>query len=903
MIADPSKELKMKNENARPNPVRYRYVFILVSILAAASAMIALPVYSARVGLSLDRPTGSVVTGGMTRQLNRKSFSLLHLSMTESIATYAQDCTTPRTTFFLGETVCAAVSGVTESDRFVNWLSPPDSHIAFTSPVISDSSTHFFQFTPTIAGGWKATIADPTDSSIIPAVFTVTNSSPPVATYAAGCTTPQSDFVLGDVVCVKATGSVSHRVLFLDPVSMTEDSADVASDPQTINFTLPTATSLTKNAGTRDEVTFDTRGTWRVELQEPVDGVGLYSTSITVRDPNPATKVADLQVNKTYSVANGANANDTLQAEVWVYNYGPDAAANVVVDDSTPSNTTFQSLSQNSGPTFTCTTPSVGSAGTAHCTISELKAGEAGGFLIAYKVNSSIGNGTALDSTTTASTTTTERSTTDDSATASGTGSNPTPPSCTLSCPGNVTVTADTTDPDNLDSQGHPVPAAHVTLPDATASGSSCGTVSSSIPSGSLFDLGSTPVTYTAADGTTCDFLVIVVSSGSAVTISCPAAVSANAGPNCNATVSLGTPTTTGDNVTVTGTRSDGQPLNSPFPTGVTTVHWVASNSSGSDSCDQQVTVNDVTPPTITAVSQTVSADSSCQAVIPDYHNSANDNCACASDDNSEICQTRDDIVVTQDVAAGTSVGLGTTTIHLTATDEANNTSTKTITFTVVDTTAPTFTFVPAAITAYTGAGATTCDTTVDPGTATASDNCGPITITRSPSGNTFPVGTTTITWTAKDGANNTTTATQTVTVIDNTPPVITLNGNTPSMWPPNHDYQTFQVTNFVASVFDNCGGVSVSDVVIEKATSDEAEDADADGSTLNDIVIAPDYKSIQLRSERSGTGNGRVYTITFRLTDTHGNVTRATAKVVVAHNTGETPVDSGVHYTVNGAP
>src|SRR5207248_5821249 len=140
------------------------------------------------------------------------------------------------------------------------------------------------------------------------------------------------------------------------------------------------------------------------------------------------------------------------------------------------------------------------------------------------------------------------------------------------------------------------------------------------------------------------------------------------------------------------------------------------------------------------------------------------------------------------------------------------------------------------------------------PGTATATANCS-VTVTRSPAGNTFPVGTTVITWTATDGSGNSVTATQSVTVTDNTPPVITLNGNTPSMWPPNHDYQTFQVTDFVSSVFDNCGGVSVSDVVITKATSDEAEDADADGSTLNDIVIGANCKSVQLRAERSGTG------------------------------------------------
>ena len=136
---------------------------------------------------------------------------------------------------------------------------------------------------------------------------------------------------------------------------------------------------------------------------------------------------------------------------------------------------------------------------------------------------------------------------------------------------------------------------------------------------------------------------------------------------------------------------------------------------------------------------------------------------------------------MTQDVPAGTLVGLGPHTIHLTATDEANNTSTKDVVFTVVDTTPPTFTFVPPAVIANTGPGATTCDTVVSNatlGTATAADNCGSVTVTRSPSGNTFPVGTTTITWTATDGANNTATATQTVTVNDNTPSVISCPAN-----------------------------------------------------------------------------------------------------------------------------
>ena len=65
--------------------------------------------------------------------------------------------------------------------------------------------------------------------------------------------------------------------------------------------------------------------------------------------------------------------------------------------------------------------------------------------------------------------------------------------------------------------------------------------------------------------------------------------------------------------------------------------------------------------------------------------------------------------------------------------------------------------------------------------------------------------------------------------------------------------------------------------------------------------MIAADCKSVQLRAEREGNGDGRVYTITFKVTDASGNVSRATATVFVRHNPGEAPVDSGVHYTVNG--
>jgi len=75
-------------------------------------------------------------------------------------------------------------------------------------------------------------------------------------------------------------------------------------------------------------------------------------------------------------------------------------------------------------------------------------------------------------------------------------------------------------------------------------------------------------------------------------------------------------------------------------------------------------------------------------------------------------------------------------------------------------------------------AGAVSCGALVPDavlGTATASDNCAGVTITRSgvPAGNVFPVGTTIVTYTATDASGNTSSAAQSVTVVDNAPPSI----------------------------------------------------------------------------------------------------------------------------------
>src|SRR5439155_3759090 len=75
------------------------------------------------------------------------------------------------------------------------------------------------------------------------------------------------------------------------------------------------------------------------------------------------------------------------------------------------------------------------------------------------------------------------------------------------------------------------------------------------------------------------------------------------------------------------------------------------------------------------------------------------------------------------------------------------------------------------------------CSASLDPGKATATDNChvasiGGVRSDNKPLTDPYPVGTTTITWTATDDAGNSSTCSQTISVTDNEKPVITCPAN-----------------------------------------------------------------------------------------------------------------------------
>ena len=613
-----------------------------------------------------------------------------------------------------------------------------------------------------------------------------------IETFDDTCTTPKITFALGETVCAKATGLVGYRFAWVDAAGYIERRTDITSDPQTDTFTLPaTQTSIVNG------LTVDNRGQWRVNVITSRSSVKTATFS-TVTDP--ANAVVDLSVNKTL-VADTVVAGGAVKFLITVKNNGPDDATDVHVIDDTYTGGSLDSLTQTSGPAFICTGTTA-----IDCTIATLANGAEAQFLLNFTAGAA---GDSLSNTATVSSTTAEQNTLDNSSTTAPVtvGSGAAPPSCELECPQNLNAIADT--------EENSVRGAHVTYAAPTSSGT-CGAITTTPASGSFFPVGTTTVVATSEEGSgSCSFTITVTDTGTnPPTISCPANQNGTANSSCEAAISIGTPTTTGgSNVTLFAQRSDGKPMytcdefgnctrnssDAPFAAGTTTITWFAfshdvagpydatsgdeeSHRNGAAQCTQTIVVDDVTPPTINAPPQTVSADASCQAAVPDYSNTATDNCACAGSDQSDACEGRQDIVVTQSIAAGTMVGPGTYTITLTANDGssnnggAGNTTTTTTTFTVVDDTPPVITC-PNNVTTGTDPGS--CSATLSPGSATATDNCdSSVTIVGTRSDNQplnapYPKGTTTIHWTATDDANNSSSCDQTITVNDNEAPAI----------------------------------------------------------------------------------------------------------------------------------
>jgi uncharacterized protein len=99
------------------------------------------------------------------------------------------------------------------------------------------------------------------------------------------------------------------------------------------------------------------------------------------------------------------------------------------------------------------------------------------------------------------------------------------------------------------------------------------------------------------------------------------------------------------------------------------------------------------------------------------------------------------------------------------------------------------------------------------------------------------------------------------------------------TLWPANHKYVNVTASVAVSDNFDPNPTVEL--VSIE---SNEPDEGLGDGDTVNDIVIVDTYH-FKLRAERSAQGQGRTYTITYKVSDACGNEAYTTVTVFVPHD------------------
>ena len=270
-----------------------------------------------------------------------------------------------------------------------------------------------------------------------------------------------------------------------------------------------------------------------------------------------------------------------------------------------------------------------------------------------------------------------------------------------------------------------------------------------------VFPLGETIVTWTATDSSgnsASDYQQILVIDTTSPSITVPSNIEVEIYDKNGIEIDTGN-AVSDDIIDSQSTITNDAP--EVFPLGETIVTWTATDSSGnSASATQTITVVDTTSPVL------IAPESIIQEAINDISNPVRIGI-------SEAIDIMEITSITND--APEVYPLGETIVTWTATDSSGNSASATQTITVVDTTSPTI-IAPSNVEVE----ATSMENNlVEFEFAEASDQVEISTITND-APTVFPLGETIVTWTATDSSGNSASATQTITVVDTTAPVIT---------------------------------------------------------------------------------------------------------------------------------
>ena len=140
-----------------------------------------------------------------------------------------------------------------------------------------------------------------------------------------------------------------------------------------------------------------------------------------------------------------------------------------------------------------------------------------------------------------------------------------------------------------------------------------------------------------------------------------------------------------------------------------------------------------------------------------------------------------------------------------------------------------------------------------------------------------LPLGISTITLVVSDGELESVPAVVTVDVRDTVAPTLNVTATPTLLWPP--DRRMVEVA-FQAAAGDRCDPSPA--IVLLDVTSSEPEDAGPSGASFTGADFGTADRFIFLKADRFPKGTGRIYTITYRATDSAGNTATASASVSV---------------------